>query len=329
MNKRDPLKKGKFENLSPTPQFAKGVTFFTVLRSFFFTKRVKEKPSAMLPSKRTDLKTYYSKDPSVIWFGHSSYLIHIDGINILVDPVFSGHASPFRFSIKAFEGSDIYKWSDMPPVDWIVLTHNHYDHLDIRALKELNKNTGAFVLPVNVTHDLRSLKLQSSRVTEIEWWESVQLNPGLRITATPARHFSGRGLVRNRSLWNSYVLESGANKIFIGGDSGYDTHFAEIGRKFGPFDLALLECGQYNEMWPYIHSTPEELIAEREDLGAKVIMPVHWGKFSLAMHPWDEPIRRFVTAAETNNVQYTVPMIGEPVIIGQHYPKADWWNAVG
>jgi L-ascorbate metabolism protein UlaG (beta-lactamase superfamily) len=313
-----------FENLSYTPQMAEGYTMLTAIRAFF-NKPKTTVPSSRLPVVQTDLKSYYSKKPSIIWFGHSSYLIHCNGINILVDPVLSGYASPFSFYIKAFKGTEFYSVSQMPPIDCIVLTHNHYDHLDTKALNLLADRTNAYIIPVGVTRDVKRTNIKEEAITELNWWQSCQLATNIKITATPARHFSGRGLKRNGSLWNSYVLQIDGYNLFIGGDSGYDNHFKEIGEKFGPFDIALLECGQYNVMWPYIHSMPEELVDEATDLQAKVTMPVHWGKFALAIHDWNEPITRFITAAEKASIAYTTPMMGEPVVLDEFYPKNKWW----
>ncbi len=297
----------------------------SVMKDFFFKNRVVTPPSAV-PARKTDLKNYYSEKPTVIWFGHSSYLIHCQGTNILVDPVFSGHASPFRFYIRAFEGSDLYKTPDMPDIDAMIITHNHYDHLDKATIGSLSGRTGRFIMPLGVSRDLKRMNIASDRIRELDWWEGEELQAGFRITATPARHFSGRGLRRNGSLWASFVLELNGYRIFVGSDSGYDQHFKAIGDEFGPFDLAILECGQYNAAWPFIHSMPEELIREGADLGAKLIMPVHWGKFALAFHRWDEPVSRFVSAARKAGAAYTTPMIGEPVIIGEHHPQEEWWN---
>jgi L-ascorbate metabolism protein UlaG (beta-lactamase superfamily) len=315
---------GVFQNLSRTPQLGEGYTLFDVLKTLF-NKPKTIVPRDELPALRTDLKNYHSKKPSVIWFGHSSYLVHADGMNILVDPVFSGHASPFRFQFRAFKGTDIYKPADMPEIDWLILTHNHYDHLDYGTLQALVEKTKAFVMPLRVSKSLRGLPIPQERTAELNWWQSLDLAPNARIRATPARHFSGRGLRRNGSLWASYVLEINGYKLFLGGDSGYDSHFKEIGNRYGPFDLALLECGQYNIMWPYIHSMPEELIPEGRELKAKVVMPVHWGKFALSTHDWDEPVKRFVAAAEREGIAWTTPMIGEPVVVDEYYPRNSWW----
>jgi L-ascorbate metabolism protein UlaG (beta-lactamase superfamily) len=314
-----------FKNLSETRQFAEGVTIFDALRAAM--RRPKQiQPLSIVPSVKTDLKNFFSKEPAIIWFGHSSYLVHADGRNILVDPVLSGHASPFTFLIRAFKGTNEYKADDMPPIDYLVLTHNHYDHLDTGALKALAPQIKRFIIPAEVGHNLRGIRIDPKLITELNWWDAIELENNIRIISTPARHFSGRGLKRNYSLWTSYVLEINGYRIFIGGDSGYDFHFKMIGEKFGPFDIALLECGQYDRMWPYIHSTPEEVVREGQELQAKVVMPVHWGKFALANHNWHDPINRFVQSAEKQKTGYTTPMIGEPVIVGKTYPVKRWWE---
>jgi L-ascorbate metabolism protein UlaG (beta-lactamase superfamily) len=317
--------KGVYQNFSLTPQLAEGTSMLSVMKAFF-TRPKTITPSATLPNVKTDLKALHSSKPTIVWFGHSSYLIHCQGINILVDPVLSGHASPFSWYLKAFKGSDTYKPQDMPDIDVMVLTHNHYDHLDKAAVKALAPKTKAFIMPLGVGKDLSGMGISKDKITELSWWDSKEFIQDVKLTATPSRHFSGRGLKRNASLWASFVLNIKGYSIFLGSDSGYDSHFQEIGNRFGPFDLALLECGQYNTAWPYIHSEPEELIKEGAELQAKVIMPVHWAKFALALHPWDEPINRFVKAAQTAGVRYTTPMIGQPVVIDEAYPKEKWWE---
>lgn len=317
--------KGGFRNLSVTPQLAPGYSMPGVLIQFL-RKRNTVVPPSPIPSILTNLQYHHSKKPSITWFGHSSYLIHCDGINILVDPVFSGYASPFSFSIKAFAGADVYKPVHMPAIDALLITHNHYDHLDKRTIRTLSAKIRSVITPLGVSRDIKGLLQQQQPVTELDWWQEHHINDQLKLTATPSRHFSGRGLKRNGSLWDSFVLDTGDHRIFIGSDSGYDTHFATIGDQYGKFDMALLECGQYNAAWPFIHSMPEELIAEARDLRAKCIMPVHWAKFALALHDWDEPIKRFTKAADEAGIHYTTPLIGEPIVLGEQYPKEKWWE---
>jgi len=317
---------GAFQNLQTTPQLAEGISMLNLMGKFFLSRPTNTKPATVIPSIKTDLQKYYSKGPSIIWFGHSSYLIHYNGFNILVDPVLSGYASPFSFYLKAFKGADADKPLDMPEVDMMIITHNHYDHLDKNAIKSLSAKTKSFYMPLGVKENIASFVTKNQPVVEMDWWQTNRVNDQIKLTATPARHFSGRGLKRNQSLWSSFVLEINGYSIFIGSDSGYGEHFKEIGKQFRSFDIAILECGQYNAAWPFIHSMPEELIHEGKELNAKVIMPVHWAKFSLALHDWDEPIKRFVAAAEATGTPYTAPMIGQPVVLDEFYPKQAWWR---
>lgn len=282
---------------------------WTVIKSQF-GKRIPTSPPHEVHSVITDLKKLHTTEPSFVWFGHSSYLIHWNGLNVLVDPVLSGYAAPVSFLIKAFLGSDVYKPHHMPKIDVLILTHNHYDHFDYKTLKQLAPNAAVVVTPSRVKRSLGGIELKGRHV-ELGWWNSAQLFDMVEITCTPARHFSGRGLVRNNSLWCSYVLQLGNHRLFIGGDSGYDKHFEEIGNAFGSIDTAMLECGQYDPMWPYIHSFPEQVVQEAHDLKVKHTIPVHWGKFALANHAWDESINRFKAAADKAGIRYTVPTIGK------------------
>jgi L-ascorbate metabolism protein UlaG (beta-lactamase superfamily) len=315
----------KFMNFSPTPMMAEGVSYTKVFREFL--KRPKSvTPSKPVPSVKTNLKELHSEEPLIVWFGHSSYLIHSRGKNILADPVFSGHASPVPAMIKAFPGADVYKAADFPTIDLLILTHNHYDHFDRKTIRQLQPKIRSAYVPLGVGKDLSHCGIAEDLITEMDWWETVEPAAGLSLSATPARHFSGRGLVRGGSLWVSYVLKIHGYSIYLGGDSGYDTHFKQIGEKFGPMDLAILECGQYNDAWPFIHMKPEETVQAAMDLQAKVLLPVHWGKFSLAYHAWDEPIRRAVAYAKQVGMKTTTPMIGEPVKLGKKYPDEQWWK---
>lgn len=286
------------------------------------------KPSQLIPTVRTDLQQLSSDQPVIVWFGHSSYLIHCKGVNILVDPVFSGHASPISSMVKAFPGADEYKPEDMPPIDYMILTHNHYDHLDKKTIAALKDTTKAWYTSLGVGKDIADAVGDKEAITEMDWWETAELTDDIVLTATPARHFSGRGLKRGGSLWSSFVLKLFGYTIFIGGDSGYDTHFKAIGDKYGPFDIAILECGQYNVNWPYIHMMPEETAQAAADLRARLLLPVHWAKFKLALHPWNEPVERVLDAAVKLSIPVTTPMIGEPVPVKGIYPHQQWWVGI-
>lgn len=313
-----------FQNLSFTPMKPDDVTYYRMLKETF-QRPADVRPPAPLQTVKTNLKTLYSEQPVIVWFGHSSYLLHVKGFNILVDPVFSGSASPVSFMIKAFPGADAYTPADMPPIDLMIITHNHYDHLDKRTLAQLRPHTKIIYTALGVGRDLHSCLEKNGNIVEMDWWETQEVTKDVVLTATPARHFSGRGLKRGGSLWASFVLEIAGYKFFIGGDSGYDTHFKAIGDKYGPFDLVILECGQYNDNWPFIHMKPEETVQAAIDLKGKVLLPVHWAKFALANHPWNDSAKRVTASALQRGLPVTTPRIGEPVPVGGPYPQDHWW----
>jgi L-ascorbate metabolism protein UlaG (beta-lactamase superfamily) len=319
------FRNGSFQNLSETPMKPADVSYFRILKDSL-KRPADSKPGRTLPSIKTDLKALHSEKPVIVWFGHSSYLIQINGMNILVDPVFSGHASPFSFMVKAFPGSDAYTPDDFPPIDILIITHNHYDHLDKTTIKRLIPKIRSCYTALGAGAHLEEYGLTTQPLVELDWWDTVEISLAIRLTATPARHFSGRGLKRGGTLWASFVLQIAGCTLYIGGDSGYDTHFRKIGDQFGPFDLAILECGQYNAYWPYIHMMPEQTVQAALDLGAKMLLPVHWGKFALSLHSWNEPIKRVTRSAAERNLPVTTPLIGERVVIGESYQKSPWWN---
>ncbi|MGN8039280.1 MBL fold metallo-hydrolase [Chitinophaga sp. 22321] len=315
---------GVFQNLSLTPMKPDDVTYYQMLKETF-QRPADVRPPAPLTTVKTNLKTLYSEKPVIVWFGHSSYLVHVKGFNILVDPVFSGSASPMSFMIKAFPGADAYTPADMPEIDLMIITHNHYDHLDKKTLAQLKPHTKIIYTSLGVGRDLQSCLVKENNINEMDWWETQEIAKDITLTATPARHFSGRGLKRGGSLWSSFVLQIFGYQLFLGGDSGYDTHFKAIGDKYGPFDLVILECGQYNDNWPFIHMKPEETVQAAIDLQAKVLLPVHWAKFALANHPWNDSVKRVTASAAQRGLFVTTPKIGEPVIVGEHYPQEHWW----
>jgi L-ascorbate metabolism protein UlaG (beta-lactamase superfamily) len=312
-----------FKNLLPTT-LMENVSMFSIMWKFM-NKPKNTFPPKPLPSVQTNLKALPDNAPVIIWFGHSSYLIKINGKHILVDPVFSGHASPFSFTAKSFAGTDIYDVEDLPEIDLLIISHDHYDHLDYKTIKKLNYKTKLIYTSLGVASHLNYWGIDNKKIIEFDWWDSYALSNDIQLTAVPARHFSGRSFVRNKTLWSSFVLQTKQHAIFIGADSGYGNHFKLINEKFGAFDIAILECGQYNLAWHDIHTLPEETVQACVDLNAKVLMPVHWGKFSISLHPWDEPVKRLLKKANELNVKVTTPMIGEPVIVGTSYPEKNWW----
>lgn len=314
-----------FQNLSDTPMMSDDASYWKMIKNFF-GKNNDKIPSAVLPSVKTDLKNILASQPVITWFGHSSYFIRIHGKNILVDPVFSGSASPVSIMIRSFAGSDVYTLKDMPDIDYLILTHDHYDHLDFKTILGLKKKVSKVYCSLGMSSHLFYWGIDKSIVTELDWWQSAEMDGNIELTAAPARHFSGRGVKRFRTLWSSFVLKTATHTLYLGGDSGYDTHFKTIGDKYGPFDIVLLESGQYNEWWPLIHMMPEETVRAAADLKARVLLPVHWGKFALAMHKWNEPVIRVLKKAEELKMKVTTPMIGEMVIVDESYPDKNWWN---
>jgi len=321
-------REGAIHNESVTPMQPEGVSFYTILWSFLFEKHPDKSPKRPIKPVQPDF-SFNGVQPEIIWFGHSSYLIKIDGLYVLVDPVFSRTPSPFSFiGSKAFAGTDFLKAEDLPDLDVVLITHDHYDHLDYATIKKLKPKTKLFMTSLGVGAHLEHWGIAEEKIKELSWNQSSTAINGLTFTALPARHFTGRKFKRNQTLWSSFILETASCKLYLGGDSGYDVHFEKIGAQFGPFDLVLLECGQYNAYWPYIHMFPEQTVQAAIDLKAKVLMPVHWGKFTLAMHPWYEPISRAVKYAALKDLKITTPKLGEKVILNTHYPSVHWWNEI-
>lgn len=320
---------GSFVNISHTPSLAEGHSFFSVLRKFFFYKVPDKIPADVLPSAKADLKSLGITENVLLWFGHSSYFLQVDGKRILVDPVFSGAASPIPATTQAFKGSDVYAVEDMPDIDYLFLSHDHWDHLDYETILKLKPKVKMVVTGYGVGAHLEYWGYQKDRILEKNWGDEVLLGKGFAVNITSGRHFSGRGLRRNKSVWLSFALKTPTMNLFLGGDSGYDKHFKEIGEQFGPFDLAILECGQYNQAWKYIHMMPEEVVRAGQDLKAKNILPVHWAKFALSVHAWKEPIARVTASAQQQSMHLVTPMIGEVMDLNdlsKTYPA--WWEKV-
>jgi len=325
ITKSSNYKEGQFQNIEPTSLNPNKVSMFKLLRDF--SKKSKTVvPGKEIPCLKVDLKNLPSDKPTIIWFGHSSYLISSKGFKLLVDPVFSGNASPVNFFGKAFKGSDNYKVEDFPDIDILLITHDHYDHLDFKTISKIGAKVKKIITPLGVGAHLEHWGLTKDKLVELDWWDTLLIHSTIEITATPARHFSGRGFIRAKTLWASFVLKIHGYKIFIGGDSGYDSQFKRIGTIFKGFDLALLECGQYGENWPFIHMLPEETVKAAKDLNASVLFPVHWAKFVLANHAWNEPIKRLAIAAKSTKQCFVSPMIGQAYTIGEEHQQVDWWD---
>jgi L-ascorbate metabolism protein UlaG (beta-lactamase superfamily) len=323
--KLDNYRKGQFHNLEAAALSFREARLGRMLLDYL-RKPSTVTPTRPIPSVRTDLRRLTADAPTVVWFGHSSYLIASRGLRILVDPVFSGYASPFSFSVKAYAGANEYGVEDLPPIDVLVITHDHYDHLDYQTITQLRGRVRRIIAPLGVGSHLGYWGLNAGIITELNWHETAVLADGVHLTATPAQHMSGRGVAPQRTLWASYVLVLHGYHLFLGGDSGYGSHFRAIGEQYGPFDVALLENGQYNELWHAVHTLPPETARAAQDLRARMLLPVHWAKFTLGYHPWNEPIQLLLPESDRLGVPVTVPRIGEPYTLGAPALRAAWWD---
>lgn len=303
---------GQFHNLHNTVMMTSRKGRLEAYWDFLFKKEKDLRPEKAMPVIKTDLKHIGRDENLLVWFGHSSYFIQVDGKRILVDPVFC-MASPVSFVNKPFEGTDVYTPSDMPDIDYLVISHDHWDHLDYQTVMQLKSRVGKVVCPLGVGEHFEYWGFDKDCLVELDWFEDAALDNGFLIHCLPARHFSGRFLKPNQSLWASFLIETPSQKIYMGGDSGYDTHFAEIGTKYPGISLAILENGQYNEDWKFIHTMPRYLNQAAKDLRAAKYLTVHHSKYALARHPWDEPLKNAKNLRDKDSIDVLMPTIGEVI----------------
>ncbi len=317
---------GTFQNITPTPV---SINFIEAIKESLSNKSKHTKPHVEIPTVKTDLKTIDSHKNSFVWFGHSSYLLQANGSRFLVDPVLSKFAAPFSFMNRAFKGTNIYTADDFPRIDYLIITHDHYDHLDYKTVTALQQKIDTIICPLGVGSHFERWGFNKNKIIEKAWDQTISIANQSKLHTVTARHFSGRNLKRNQTLWSSFVLQTPDLMIFIGCDGGYGTHFSEIAEKFGPFNLVFLENGQYNRLWSAIHTFPEETALAARELQAKKIMPIHSGKFSLSSHDWDEPLKRITELGDSLNLNILTPKIGELVDINdttQVFTR--WWEGV-
>ena len=261
------------------------------------------------------------------WIGHASVYIEIDGTRMLVDPVFSEYASPFAVGPKRFHPPPI-ALADLPAIDAVLITHDHYDHLDMRTIQHLAQHGATFFVPLGIGAHLQRWGVPASQLRELEWWQEQSIM-GVRIVSTPARHYSGRGLTDQRAtLWTSWSVLAPTHRFFVSGDTGYSNHFNRIGERYGPFDLSFIKIGAYGPGAPWldIHMSVEDAVRAHRDVRARRMFPVHWGTFNLAFHDWDEPIRRALVAANSSDVDLLTPRIGEFVDADRAFASTRWWE---
>lgn len=319
---------GAFRNLSPTGVQISDKPMARSLYEFFFQKTAHLRPAQPVPHVKTDLHALPRDRDFFVWFGHSSYLLQIGGKRFLVDPVLVS-GSPVSFANKMFDGSNPYTPEDIPAADYLVITHDHWDHLDYEAVSRLKDKVGRVITALGVGAHLEHWGYPAEKITELDWYGHAALADGYGITALPARHFSGRSFTRDKTLWASFMVQSPQKSVYIGGDSGYDGFYRDIGRRFPAIDLAILENGQYNEDWAQIHIMPDELVQAAKELNPKQLVTVHNAKFALAKHDWREPLNRIYEHAQRENLPLATPKIGEVFYFsenGQTFGK--WWSGL-
>lgn len=307
-------KDGSFKNLEETPQLTSDKNKFSVMLDFLFEKRENTRPDLPMNVVKTDLKSLNSAEDLLVWFGHSSYYIQSGGLKFLIDPVFED-ASPVSFVNRPFQGTDVFHADDMPNIDYLIITHDHWDHLDYETVVKLRGRVGKVVCPLGVGEHFEYWGFNTAQIIEMDWDEKAEIDDDATIFCLPARHFSGRTLNGNKTLWASYVLQTNSDTIFLSGDGGYGKHIAQIAEKFPNLDLAILENGQYNENWKYIHMLPEDVFKTVQELKPRSFMTGHNSKYALAKHPWNEPMEKIALYAKQNSLPLLKPTIGEVVLL--------------
>ena len=319
---------GAFKNLEITLA-STGMKLSSIPK--FFTNGDNKVPSKALPQEKIT-KAYFDlepKQPRITWFGHSALFLEMEEMNIFIDPMLGEVPAPHpMLGNSRFNKELPIAIEHLPEIDLVLISHDHYDHLDYESITKLKDKVKQFYVPLGIKAHLTSWGIEADKIKEFDWWENANLN-GIEFVSAPARHFSGRGFSRNKTLWCSWVIQSEHNSIYFSGDSGYGSHFKEIGDKYGPFDFAMMECGQYDEQWSQIHMMPEETVQATIDVKAKAMMPIHWGAFKLALHSWDDPVKRASETAENLQIQMLTPKIGEAIIIDKDIKNTtNWWKLV-
>lgn len=339
------LTKERKEALSASSQYENGKFINTIATSMkmslkeqvkvafqFMRGNPKSRPSEPVKVETLNAaRLQKAKRPAITWLGHSALLLEMDGKTILIDPMLGNAPSPFpMIGGKRFSKQLPIDIEQLPPIDAVLISHDHYDHLDYGSIMKLKDKVRRFFVPLGVGPHLLRWGVDSQKIAEGDWWDRFDYE-GLTLACTPARHFSGRSLTdRNATLWCSWVIQGNDTSVFFSGDSGYGPHFGEIGDKYGPFDLTLMECGQYDDRWSSIHMMPEQTVQAHLDVRGKTMIPIHWGAFTLALHSWTDPVERAVKEAARLGAVIATPRIGETVYLdAAELPDSAWWTRGG
>ena len=319
---------GKFRNEQETQVFEWGKTW-AIVKDYFFNKSDKAVPKAMPAIQQLSNDAFDLDNLEALKFarlGHSTLLIQLSGKYFLTDPVFSERVSPVQWmGPKRFHPvpMDI---ESIAEIEAVIISHNHYDHLDEASIKQLKNKVNHFVVPLGIGDKLIAWGVDESKITQLDWWENIKLN-NVELVSTPAQHFSGRGITdSDKTLWSSWVIRNKEYSLYFSGDTGYFPGFKDIGDKYGPFDYAFMECGAYNELWRDIHMMPEDSLQAFKDVRGKVMVPIHNGTFDLSTHAWFDPMDQITKLAKENNVSLLIPEIGQLIDSKQEYISSAWWD---
>jgi len=324
---------GRFQNKEQVMSTHGAGRFFQIAAKFFSRPAGNGEPTKPLPVEFINDNRFAGErgsDMRITWFGHASILVEIEGYRILTDPNFSERASPFKWlGPKRFHPVPIAT-DKLPVLDAIIISHDHYDHLDYHTIRKLAPRTKHFYVPLGIGSHLRSWGVDKDKITELDWWQEAKLDNAITLAPTPAQHFSGRSLFnRNTTLWASWVMLGKRHRVYFSGDTGMFDGFKEIGKRYGPFDYTLMHIGAYSDEWPKIHMNPEEAVLAHQQIGGKVFVPIHWGTFRLAFHDWNDPAERLYREATKRKLTFVIPIAGQSFHNPDLPPVTTWWRDAG
>ena len=320
-------KDGAFENVETTTLSNEETSTWDTLGQYMVSDNCRS-PDEVLPSQEFKLKDLEDGEFSVSWFGHSTVLLHTNEFSIITDPVFStGGAGPLSLGPSPFPYEDEYTVDDLPEIDYVFISHDHYDHLDKETVRELSDSM--FYVPLGVKYHLIEWGIDEENIQEFDWYDEANVSEDLFAAFAPSRHFSGRGIGDNSAtLWGSWIFKFDDYSIYFSGDTGYMEEFKNISAAYGPFDLAFLDAGQYNIAWEQVHMLPDQVIQAAIDLNASVSIPIHISKYELSLHHWYEPMELVSTYGAEQNVTIATPMLGSTFIFDEEIPQDTWWRGI-